>query len=131
MSATVAGLIALVGPNGVGVGAALMVFVGNPFSGVTSAPALLPRAVGDIGQWLPPGAGANLLRSTAYFGGNGAAIHLAVLLLWTLFGLFAVLVGHHTLIGHAYRHNATDPTEVSDLPGAVAPRVSDRFVAIS
>jgi hypothetical protein len=107
MSASVTGLIALVGPTGLGVGAVLLVFVGNPFSGVTSAPELLPTAVADIGKWLPPGAGANLLRSTAYFGGNGAATHLVVLLLWSFFGLLAVVIGHHTLLGHAYRqgHN--------------------------
>jgi hypothetical protein len=103
MSTSIAGLVALVGPTGLGVGAVLMVFVGNPFSGVTSAPQLLPTAVGDLGQWLPPGAGANLLRSTAYFGGNGSATHLSVLLLWSLFGLLAVVTGHHTLLGHAYR----------------------------
>ncbi len=96
ISSTAAGLIALIGPAGFALGAALMVFVGNPFSGVTSAPQLLPDWVDHLGQWLPPGAGANLLRSTAYFGGNGAAGHLVVLVLWTAFGLGAVVVGHHT-----------------------------------
>ena len=41
-----------------------MVLVGNPFSGVGSAPELLPQPVGGIGQLMPPGAGGNLLRST-------------------------------------------------------------------
>jgi hypothetical protein len=92
ISSATAGLIALMGPAGVGVGAALMVFVGNPFSGVTSAPQLLPDWVDHLGQCLPPGAGANLLRSTAYFHDHGAAGHLVVLLLWTAFGLAAVLL---------------------------------------
>jgi hypothetical protein len=78
-----------------------MVFVGNPFSGVTSAPELLPGAVDRLGQWLPPGAGANLLRSTAYFHGNGAGGHLAVLIAWSVAGLSAVFVGHHTSIRFA------------------------------
>jgi hypothetical protein len=99
ISTTTAGLIALAGVAGLAVCAALMVFVGNPFSGVTSAPELLPDAVRHIGQWLPPGAGANLLRSTAYFNGNGAAGHLTILLLWTAFGLGAIVIGHHTSIG--------------------------------
>jgi hypothetical protein len=109
MSSTAAGLIALIGSPGLGLGAALMVFVGNPFSGSTSAPELLPKAVGHIGQWLPPGAGANLVRSTAYFDGCGAAVHLAVLVAWSLFGLLAVFVGHHTFVGYAARrHRAPD-----------------------
>lgn len=124
ISATTAGFIAVVGHWGVGLTAILMVFVGNPFSGVTSAPQLLPDAVDHIGQWLPPGAGANLLRSTAYFGGHGAAGHVAVLLAWTLFGLTAVLVGPHMSFSQAAhpgrpsvlpartRHNATELTRV-------------------
>ncbi|MGX7679667.1 ABC transporter permease [Jatrophihabitans sp. DSM 45814] len=96
ISSTAAGLIALIGLPGFALGAVLMVFVGNPFSGATSAPQLLPAWVDHVGQWLPPGSGANLLRSTAYFDGNGAAGHLAVLVLWTIFGLSAVVVGHHT-----------------------------------
>lgn len=94
ISATSVGLITLIGPAGIGLSAALMVFVGNPFSGITSAPELLPKFVGDIGQWLPPGAGANLLRSTAYFGGAGSGGHIAVLVLWSTLGLAAVALGH-------------------------------------
>jgi hypothetical protein len=96
ISSTTAGLIALIGTPGFALAAALMVFIGNPFAGVTSAPQLLPGWVDHLGQWLPPGAGANLLRSTAYFNGNGVAGHLAVLLLWTAFGLGGIVVGHHT-----------------------------------
>jgi hypothetical protein len=96
MSSTTAGLVALIGPAGLGLSAVLLVFVGNPFSGVTSAPELLPDAVGHIGQWLPPGAGANLLRSTAFFNGQGAGPHLIVLALWAAGGVAAIVVGHHT-----------------------------------
>ncbi|MFD8390636.1 ABC transporter permease [Streptomyces sp. NPDC059680] len=94
ISATTAGVVALVGSAGLGLSAALMVFVGNPFSGSTSAPELLPKAVDDIGQWLPPGAGASLVRGTAYFNGNDSAGHIAVLTLWSVLGLAAVLFGH-------------------------------------
>jgi hypothetical protein len=94
LSATTAGLATLIGPAGVAVGAALMVFVGNPFSGVNSAPELLPKAVARLGQLMPPGAGSNLLRSTAYFDDNGAAIHVVVLVAWSVFGIIAVVEGH-------------------------------------
>jgi hypothetical protein len=71
-----------------------MVFVGNPFSGATSAPEMLPKGVDYVGQWLPPGAGASLLRDTTYFDGNSGAGHLAVLALWSVCGLTAVMCGH-------------------------------------
>ncbi len=95
VSASTAGLIALIGVPGIGLAAVLMVFVGNPFSGVTSAPQLLPGAVDHLGQVLPPGAGASLLRSATYFGGNGAAGQLVVLLAWTALGFAAIILGHH------------------------------------
>jgi hypothetical protein len=103
IGATTAGLIALIGAAGLGLGILLMIFIGNPFSGATSAPELLPAPVGTIGQWLPPGAGANLLRSTAYFGGHGAAEHLSVLLVWIVLGLAAIIAGHHAPFRFAAR----------------------------
>jgi hypothetical protein len=87
IGSTVAGLYALFGGPGIGVAAALMVFVGNPFSGAGSAPELLPEPVGGIGQLLPPGAGANLLRSTGFFDGAAAGAPMTVLLAWALGGL--------------------------------------------
>jgi hypothetical protein len=51
ISAATAGLIALIGVPGLGLAAALMVFIGNPFSGATSAPELLPDAVNHLGSW--------------------------------------------------------------------------------
>ncbi|MEV5959176.1 ABC transporter permease [Streptomyces sp. NPDC051987] len=94
VSATAAGLIRLLGPVGLGLSAAVMVFAGNAFSGATSAPELLPEGVDHVGQWLPPGAGASLLRDTTYFDGAADAGHLAVLALWSICGITAVLFGH-------------------------------------
>jgi hypothetical protein len=111
MSSATAGLVALIGPAGLGISAALMVFVGNPFSGITSAPQMLPGAVDHLGQWLPPGAGANLLRSTAYFHGHGAASHLTVLVVWALGGIAAIIVGHYTS-----PRFAANPSRVSPQP---------------
>ena len=77
VASIVTGLSALIGPAGIGIAAVLLVFVGNPWSGTSSAPELLPEAAGFIGQLLPPGAGGQLLRSTAFFDGAGAGEHLA------------------------------------------------------
>jgi hypothetical protein len=87
VGAAVAGLGALLGRAGVALAALLMVLVGNPLSGVSSAPELLPTPAGAIGQLLPPGAGGTLLRSTAFFDGAGATAPLAVLAAWVLLGL--------------------------------------------
>ena len=112
IGATTAGLIALIGAAGLGFGILLMVFIGNPFSGATSAPELLPAPVGTIGQWLPPGAGANLLRSTAYFGGHGASGHLTVLIVWIVLGLAAIAAGHHAPVRFAARRAWKPPAEI-------------------
>ncbi|GGK26151.1 membrane protein [Streptomyces camponoticapitis] len=90
---TVAGLAALLGRPGIGLGAMLMVLVGNPLSGVSSAPELLPESVGPLGQWLPPGASGSLLRSVAFFDGNAALGPALVLGLWAALGLAAVTAG--------------------------------------
>jgi hypothetical protein len=121
ISSTTAGLVALIGPPGLGLAAVLMVFVGNPLSGVTSAPELLPSGVGQLGQRLPPGAAASLLRSTAYFDCAGARAHLAVLIGWTLVGMCAIAVGHHAPIRFAA--HARIPDRLGPAGGAVAPGI--------
>jgi hypothetical protein len=95
MASATAGLIALIGVAGLGAAAALFVFVGNPFAGGSTAPDLLPAVASHLGQWLPPGAGLNLLRSTAYFNGHGSGSHVAILVTWTVVGFLAIVAGHH------------------------------------
>jgi hypothetical protein len=87
IAAAVAGAKACFGHAGAAVTALTMVFVGNPFSGVATAPELLPQPVGGLGQLLPPGAGGNLLRSTGFFDGAGGGAPLAVLACWAVAGL--------------------------------------------
>jgi hypothetical protein len=86
-SATVTGLGTLAGRPGLGLGALLVFVLGNPLSAAASAPELLPQPWGEVGQWLPPGAAATLLRSVAYFSGNGATHAALVLSAWALAGL--------------------------------------------
>ncbi|WP_149824023.1 ABC transporter permease [Streptomyces tailanensis] len=94
VGATVAGLAALLGRAGIGLGALLIVFLGNPFSGASSAPQMLPEPVGTLGQWLPPGAGASLLRSVSFFDGAAALGPALTLTWWAALGLGAVFLGH-------------------------------------
>jgi len=91
IAAALAGLYAVMGRAGLAIGALTMIFVGNPFSGVGSAPELLPEPAGAIGQLMPPGAGGNLLRSTGFFDGAGGAGHLTVLAVWAAAGLAVLL----------------------------------------
>jgi hypothetical protein len=90
--AVVAGANALIGHAGAVLAGVTMTLIGNPFSGASSAPELLPQPVGAIGQLMPPGAGANLLRSTGFFDGAGGGGHVAVLVAWALAGLAALLL---------------------------------------
>ncbi|MEU0303458.1 ABC transporter permease [Streptomyces sp. NPDC006175] len=109
ISSGVGGLAALFGSKGIGVGALLMVLLGNSFSGVTSAPELLPEPVGTIGQWLPPGAGGSLLRSVAFFDGAAAGGAALTLTVWAALGLAAVLTGG--------RRRQPDADSPAGLPG--------------
>jgi len=98
----VAGLARLMGAAGVGVGALLLVIVGNPLSGIATSPRLLPGPWGEVGQWLPTGAGGTLLRTAAYFPAASVAFPVWVLVGWAMLGAGAVLIG---------RHGGTNPHE--------------------
>lgn len=91
VAGSIVGLSSAIGRAGIALGALTMLLVGNPFSGATSAPELLPQPWGAIGQLLPPGAGATLLRSVAFFDGAGVGKPLLVLLGWAAVG--SVLLG--------------------------------------
>ena len=86
---------------GLGLGAAIMMVLGNPFSGAASAPEMLPRPWGQIGQWLPPGAGSTLLRSVGYFGAARSAGLWATLAIWAAAGLALVALSAARLRGRA------------------------------
>ena len=84
----------LLGMAGLALGAAVMLLLGNPLSGMTSAPEMLPSGWGALGQLLPPGAAGTALRSVVFFDGAGAGAALVVLGCWFAFGLamFAIPV---------------------------------------
>ncbi len=87
MSVLTLGLSRLTGVAGIGVGAFFLLFLGNPLSGATSAPELLPDRWGALGQFLPPGASVSLLRSTGYFDGAGSGMPLVILSTWLAVGV--------------------------------------------
>ncbi|MGD0705466.1 MAG: hypothetical protein ABSA02_36985 [Trebonia sp.] len=105
VAATVTGLGSLAGRRGravvgIALGAVITFALGNPFAGATSAPELLPRPWGAIGQWLPPGAGATLLRAVEYFNGARDGEPWAVLGAWAGGGI-ALIMFSGALARHA------------------------------
>jgi hypothetical protein len=92
MAAAVAGLGATFGAGGVALAVLVVFLLGNPLSGLTSAPELLPQPWGALGQLLPPGAGGTLLRSVAFFDGAGGAVAAWVLGAWAAGGLLLAAV---------------------------------------
>jgi hypothetical protein len=87
ISLTLLGLEWLLGTAGLALGGAVMMLLGNPLSGMTSAPEMLPTGWGTLGQLLPPGAAGTALRSVSFFDGAGAARPLVVLACWLVGGL--------------------------------------------
>ncbi|GGM15291.1 hypothetical protein ACFFX1_03960 [Dactylosporangium sucinum] len=94
---TLLGLESLLGTPGLGIGAGVMMLLGNPLSGLASAPEMLPSGWGTLGQYLPPGAAGTLLRSSAFFDGHAATRPVLVLAAWAVLGL--LLVGAAALRG--------------------------------
>ncbi|MCM4077077.1 hypothetical protein [Paractinoplanes hotanensis] len=97
VAAAMTGLAAVLDRGGLALGALVMFLVGNALAGIPAAPELLPQPWGEIGQWLPIGAGASLLRSVAYFDGGGAGFAVALLSAYAAGGLLLTLIGRRGL----------------------------------
>lgn len=90
----IVGVSALASPMaGLGVGAVVTMFIGNPISGASMPSVFLPGAWGQIGQMLVPGASSTLLRSIAYFPEVATSDQWLVLGSWIAFGLLAGVIG--------------------------------------
>jgi hypothetical protein len=97
------------GRAGIALGAVLVFVLGNPLSGIATAPELLPQPWGQIGQLLPPGAGATLLRSASFFDWAGAGPSLIVLSSY-------VVVGVALIAAAALRRRRSTPTTPDPVP---------------
>ncbi|MEV6674645.1 ABC transporter permease [Streptomyces sp. NPDC051162] len=112
MVGVISGFGSLVGPPGIAVGALLMFVIGNPLSGMSSAPEMLPQPLGAIGQFLPAGAAATLFRSAGSFHGAGAGGPLLVLVVWSLIGLALLFLAARRASGRT----APGAAPVTDVP---------------
>lgn len=98
ISGLIVGLTSLVGPPGIAVAALLTVLVGNPLAGATQPWQFLPEPWGAVGQLLPPGAGATLLRDVVYFPEASTLQPWLVLAAWSLVAAVAMTLGHRRLV---------------------------------
>lgn len=90
----IVGVSALSSPlAGLGLGAVVTMFIGNPISGATMPSVFLPGAWGQIGQMMVPGASSTLLRSIAYFPEAATSDQWLVLGSWIAFGLLTGVIG--------------------------------------
>ena len=90
----IVGVSALSSPlAGLGLGAVITMFIGNPISGASMPSVFLPGAWGAIGQMMVPGASSTLLRPLAYFPEAATSGQWLVLGSWIAFGLLAGVIG--------------------------------------
>jgi hypothetical protein len=101
---------------GLGVGGVIIMLLGNPFSGMSSAPEMLPGIWGFIGQCLPTGAAATLLRSVGYFDGARSGGPWTVLGIWAGAGLLLTLTAHRSAGGRS----SSDPSFPAPSPAILA-----------
>jgi hypothetical protein len=108
VAASIAGLVALVGSAGAPMGGVLYFLLGSPISGASTALPMMPTFWRHVGQALPPGAGATLLRRVLYFPDASLATPLVRLCLYASIGM--AVVGVANLISAGRR------TSLANLP---------------
>lgn len=84
----------LVGVAGTAIGAVMFLVIGNPASGGSSAPELLPGFWRGLSQLLPPGAAITAMRDVVYFHGHGMTHALLVLGIYAILGATVVFTVH-------------------------------------
>ncbi|SDT30408.1 ABC transporter permease [Microlunatus soli] len=111
MASVVIGLRRLLGRAGIGVAAALFILGGNPISGASVPREFLPEPWGAVGQAMPQGAAANLLRDLAYFPDAAIGTGWLVLGCWASAGLLLIMIAGRPQ--RAAMPTATDSTATS------------------
>lgn len=94
----VLGILEVMGNGGLIIAAIMLILLGNPLSGLSSAPEMLPKGWGFFGQLLPPGATGSLLRDIAFFNGNAIALPMTVLLSYIVVGMILFALGKKSTI---------------------------------
>jgi hypothetical protein len=82
----IAAFQAIFGVAGTAIGWLLFLVIGNPASGASSAPELLPTFWRVLSQRLPDGAAVTSMRDVVYFHGHGSSHALITLALYAIIG---------------------------------------------
>jgi hypothetical protein len=126
--AAVNGLHNVFGRLGSLAAAVVIMLVGNPLSGATSAPELLPEGWATLGQILPPGALTSALRAVGFYGDHGASSPILVLGAWLIVGILLLLAGPAG-IGQKGMRASLAPLSHKGAPAAATEEDSHRDVA--
>lgn len=92
-AAVIVGLNGLIGAPGIGIGAVLTLFIGNPLSSMNSPVEFLPWQWGTIGQSFVAGATGSLLRLESYFPEASTMRYWVALLCWLGAGVLLTVFG--------------------------------------
>jgi uncharacterized phage infection (PIP) family protein YhgE len=82
------------GIAGTAIGVLLFLVIGNPASGGSSAPELLPGFWRTLSQVLPPGAAVTSMRDVVYFHGHGSSHELIVLAVYAVLGASVAMIAY-------------------------------------
>ena len=97
----IVGVVSLVGRPGIAIGPVLFLLIANPIASAAQPWQMLLAPWGAIGQWMPPGAAAALLRDESYFPQADTTQLWVALASWALLGLLLATVGHFRDTGAA------------------------------
>ncbi|SNY24130.1 hypothetical protein [Paractinoplanes atraurantiacus] len=104
VTASISAIVSIIGAAGAAVGGVLYFLLGAPISGAATAAPLMPAFWHGLGQALPPGAGATLLRRVVYF--PDAPLGTPILTLALYAGLGAVVLGIVNAVAGAQRRKS-------------------------
>ena len=107
------------GIAGTAIGWILFLVIGNPASGGSSAPELLPGFWRTLSQILPPGAAVTSLRDLVYFNGHGASHALIVLAVYAVLGAGVALTADRLRARHSAAATAIAGPGSLDAVGVV------------
>ena len=82
------------GIAGTAIGVLLFLVIGNPASGGSSAPELLPGFWRALSQILPPGAAVTSMRDVVYFHAHGSSHELIVLAAYAVLGAAVAMISY-------------------------------------
>jgi hypothetical protein len=117
-SSFILGCTALIGPPGIGLGAIMTMFLGNPLSGAQVPWQFYPHPWGWIGQHLVPGAAQSLLRTESFFPEASGAEQWWTLGFWSVLGLVLTVVGY---LWHHHGKTSDVVEETGEAPAGEVP----------